>query len=53
VIAPRCCLAAGARLGSRGDPNAQSWELMLKDGGVGAVQAVADQAQVHVRNSGA
>ena len=41
-------LAVSARLGSRGEPDAQAWELMLKyrDGGV--VQVVADQAQVQV-----
>ena len=41
-------LAVSAQLRSRGEPDAQAWELMLKyrDGGV--LQVVADQAQVQV-----
>jgi hypothetical protein len=40
--------AVSARLPSRGEPDAQAWELMLKYGDGVVVQVVADQAEVQV-----
>ena len=41
-------LAARPRPPRCGQPDAQPWELVLKDGDGGVVQVVADQAQVQV-----
>ena len=40
--------AVSAPLRSRGEPDAQPWELTVKDGKRGAVQVVVDQGQVQV-----
>jgi hypothetical protein len=46
-------LAVSARLRSRGESAAQAWELVLQDGDGGAVQVVADQAEVQIPALGA
>jgi len=40
---------SGPGCAARGEPAAQPWELLLKSGDGGGVEAVAGQAQVHVR----